>query len=177
MVLALALPSLAAPASPPAAAPQRLAPYVPTPQDVVDRMLALAQVTRSDVVFDLGCGDGRLVITAAKTFGARGVGVDIDPDRVAASRAHAARAGVTTLVEFREQDSLTVDVSQATVVTLYLLTEGNLKLRPRLQAQLPNGARIVSHQFAMGDWVPDRTETFVDALGTSRTIYLWTIKK
>ncbi len=109
---------------------QKLAPYAPTPQDVVERMLEVAQVTKADVVYDLGCGDGRLVITAAKKYGARGVGVDIDPERIAESRANAKKAGVESLVEFREQDALQVDVSPATVVTLYLLSTGNLKLRP-----------------------------------------------
>jgi SAM-dependent methyltransferase len=153
---------------------QSLAPYVPTPQDVVERMLELAAVSSKDVVYDLGCGDGRTVVTAAKKYGARGVGVDIDPERIAESKANAKQAGVERLVEFRLQDALTVDVSPATVVTLYLLSASNLKLRPILTKQLKPGARIISHQFGMGDWVPDRSETFTDSLGTTRTIYLWT---
>ncbi|HEY8550585.1 MAG TPA: class I SAM-dependent methyltransferase [Vicinamibacterales bacterium] len=152
-----------------------LAPYVPTPQDVVERMLELAEVTSKDVVYDLGCGDGRLVITAAKKYGARGVGIDIDPERIAESRANAKKEGVEGLVEFRQQDALEADVSQATVVTLYLLSAANLKLRPRLLAQLRPGARIVSHQFGMGDWVPDKTETFTDSLGANRLLYLWRV--
>jgi ubiquinone/menaquinone biosynthesis C-methylase UbiE len=168
-----------APTTAPAPAAQQpnrslsLAPYVPTPQDVVDRMLALAGVTREDVVYDLGCGDGRLVVTAAQRFGARGVGVDFDPERIAESRANAAKAGVEALVTFKLQDALEVDVSPATVVTLYLLSSSNLKLRPRLTAQLRPGARIVSHGFSMGDWEAETVDTFKDANGTTRTLYLW----
>ncbi len=150
-----------------------LAPYVPTPQDVVDRMLAMAEVKKGDVVYDLGCGDGRLVISAAK-IGARAVGIDIDPQRIEESRANAEAARVEHLVEFRLQDALEADVSDATVVTLYLLSSSNLKLRPRLTQQLAPGARIVSHQFGMGDWEPAKVETFTDGNGTSRTLYLWT---
>jgi SAM-dependent methyltransferase len=152
-----------------------LAPYVPTPQDVVERMLGLAEVGKGDVVYDLGCGDGRLVVTAARKFGARGVGIDIDPQRIAESRANAKKAGVEHLVQFRQEDALTTDVSGATVVTLYLLSSANLKLRPTLQKQLKPGARIVSHQFGMGDWVPDETDTFTDTLGSTRVLYLWRI--
>jgi SAM-dependent methyltransferase len=153
----------------------KLAPFVPTPQEVVDRMLQMAEVKTGDVVYDLGCGDGRLVITAAKQYGARGVGVDIDPVRIAESKANAKAAGVEHLVEFRQQDALTVDVSPASVVTLYLLTAANLKLRPTLQKSLKPGARIVSHQFGMGEWVPTRTETIIDERGTTRLLYLWVI--
>jgi SAM-dependent methyltransferase len=152
-----------------------LAPYVPTPHDVVDRMLDLARVSSGDVVVDLGSGDGRLVIAAARRFGARGIGIDIDPARIAEGRANAAAAGVGSLVEFRQQDAMEADLSQATVVTLYLLSSSNVKLRPRLLSQLKPGARIVSHQFGMGDWPPDKVETFTDANGTSRTLYLWTV--
>ena len=152
-----------------------LAPYVPTPQDVVERMLTMAGVGPNDVVVDLGSGDGRLVVTAAKKFGARGIGIDIDPARIAEGKANAAAAGVESRVEFRQQDALQADVSQATVVTLYLLSSSNVKLRPRLVSQLKPGARIVSHQFGMGDWQPDKVETFTDANGTSRTLYLWTV--
>jgi SAM-dependent methyltransferase len=151
-----------------------LAPYVPTPQDVVDKMLTLAGVTSKDVVYDLGCGDGRIVITAARKFGARGVGVDIDPVRIQESKANAKAAGVEQLVEFREQSALDVDVSPATVVTLYLLSASNLRLRPILTKQLKPGARIVSHAFSMGDWAPAKREEFVDARGVTRTLYLWT---
>jgi SAM-dependent methyltransferase len=150
-----------------------LAPYVPTPQDVVDRMLELAGVTSDDVVYDLGCGDGRIVITAAKRYGARGVGIDIDPQRIVESRANAKQAGVESLVEFRQQDAMTVDVSPATVVTLYLLSASNVRLRPILTAQLRPGARIVSHAFSMGNWEPEKVETFKDGRGMTRTLYRW----
>ena len=152
---------------------QSLAPYVPTPQEVVDRMLQLAEVTENDVVYDLGSGDGRIPITAAKTYGARGVGVDIDPDRIAESNANARREGVEHLVEFIQMDAMDVDVSGATVVTLYLLSSSNLKLRPILTSQLPVGARIVSHAFSMGDWQADTVESFQDSRGNPRTLYLW----
>ena len=151
-----------------------LAPYVPTPQDVVDRMLDLAGVTADDVVYDLGCGDGRIVITAAQRFGARGVGIDIDPQRIAESIANAERAGVQHLVRFVEQDVMLSDVSEATVVTLYLLSSSNARLRPILTRQLQPGARIVSHAFSMGTaWEPDATERFEDERGNTRTLYLW----
>ena len=151
----------------------QLAPYVPTPQEVVDRMLQLASVTKSDVVYDLGCGDGRIPITAAKAFGARGVGVDIDPQRIAEANANAKQAGVSHLVTFKLQDAMTTDLSDATVVTLYLLSSSNLKLRPILTKQLKPGARIVSHAFSMGDWQPDKVDTFTDTASRSRTLYLW----
>jgi SAM-dependent methyltransferase len=154
--------------------PSSLAPFVPTPQDVVDRMLELAGVSENDVVYDLGCGDGRIVITAAERYGARGVGIDIDPQRVAESRANAERAGVSHLVEFIQQDALQVDVSDATVVTLYLLSSSNMKLRPILTSQLASGARIVSHAFSMGNWDADQIERFTDTRGNTRTLYLWT---
>ena len=155
------------------AAQNSLAPYVPTPQDVVDRMLSVANVTGTDVVYDLGCGDGRVVVTAAKKFGARGVGVDIDPDRIKESQANAKAAGVEHLVTFSLQDAMTVDVSPATVVTLYLLSSSNAKLRPILTRQLKPGARIVSHAFGMGDWTPETTDVFTDSGGTQRTLYRW----
>ena len=160
------------------AQPQRprgelLAPYVPTPQEVVDRMLQLARVTKGDVVYDLGCGDGRIPITAAKVYGARGVGVDIDPLRIAESNANAVAAGVTDLVTFQLQDAMKTDVSPATVVTLYLLSAANLKLRPLLTSQLKPGARIVAHNFSMGDWEPDKVDRFTDTSNSRRTLYLW----
>ncbi len=157
------------------AAPQKLAPYVQTPQDVVERMLQIAQVGRNDVVYDLGCGDGRLVITAARKYGARGVGVDFDLNRVKESQANAEKAGVAALVEFRQQDALTVDVSPATVVTLYLLTSSNLLLRPILTKALRPGARIVSHQFGMGDWLPETQETLTEPDGSLHILYLWKV--
>jgi len=153
--------------------PASLAPYVPTPQEVVDRMLSLADVTAKDVVYDLGSGDGRIPITAAQKYGARGVGVDIDPARIAESNANAKAAGVEKLVSFRQQDVITVDVSEATVVTLYLLSSSNLKLRPILTRQLRPGARVVSHSFTMGDWKPDKVDEFRDSSGLGRVLYLW----
>src|SRR6476661_293610 len=150
-----------------------LAPYIPTPQDVVDRMLEVAEVTNKDTVFDLGCGDGRIVITAAKKFGAHGVGIDIDKDRISESRRNARDAGVASLVRFEQGDILNANVSSATVVTLYLVSSANLKLRPLLTQQLQPGARIVSHAFGMGDWQPDKVDKFTDSSGDSRVIYLW----
>jgi SAM-dependent methyltransferase len=149
------------------------APFVATPPDVVDRMLALAGVSVGDVVYDLVCGDGRIVIAAAQQYGARGVGVDIDPARVDEARQNARRAGVEHLVTFRVEDARATDVSEATVVTLYLVSALNVELRPRLTAQLRPGARIVSHNFPMGEWEPDRVEVFRSADGVSRTLYLW----
>lgn len=149
------------------------APFVATPLDVVDRMLMLAQVGPNDVVYDLGCGDGRIVIAAARTFGARGVGVDIDPLRIEEAQQNARRADVEHLVTFKVQDALETDVSPATVVTLYLVSALNVKLRPNLTAQLRPGARIVSHNFAMGDWEPQAVDVFTSADGQSRTLYLW----
>ena len=149
------------------------APFVATPPDVVDRMLTLAGVTSDDVVYDLGCGDGRIVIAAAQKFGARGVGVDIDPVRVADAQRNAAAAKVDHLVTFRIEDALATDVSGATVVTLYLLASQNVALKPALMKQLRPGARVMSHNFAMGDWEPDVVDTFTSADGQTRTLYLW----
>jgi SAM-dependent methyltransferase len=156
---------------------QSLAPYVPSPHEVVDRMLAVAGVTASDVVYDLGCGDGRIPIAAAKKYGARGVGLDIDPKRIEESRANAKAAGVDHLVEFRVEDVMKADVSEATVVTLYLLSSSNIKLRPLLTRQLRPGARIVSHAFSMGPtWPADKVEQFTTSMGDEITLYLWKIK-
>jgi len=174
--LALALVALAAtfaPAQTTQQTPRSLAPYVPTPQDVVDRMLALAEVKKDDVVYDLGCGDGRIVVTAAKKFGARGVGVDIDPQRIKESEENARAAGVENLVSFQLQDARAVDLSPASVVTLYLLSASNMELRPILTKQLKPGARIVSHAFSMGDWEPLRRDEFQDSQGITRTLFLW----
>lgn len=153
-------------------APQ-LAPYVPTPHEVVDRMLTLAGVTRSDVVIDLGCGDGRIPIAAAKQHGARGIGVDIDPQRIAEANANAKAAGVEHLVLFKLQDAMKTDVSGASVVTTYLLSASNLKLRPLLTAQLKPGSRIVTHSFGMGDWTPEKVDSFADAEGRTRMLFLY----
>jgi SAM-dependent methyltransferase len=133
-------------------------PYVPTPQHVVNRMLQIAQVSSSDYVIDLGCGDGRIVITAARDRGARGFGVDIDPQRIEESIANAQREGVTDMVEFRVQNLFDTDISKASVLTLYLLPVVNLQLRPRILTELRPGTRVVSHDFDMGEWDPDHSE-------------------
>lgn len=146
-------------------------PYVPTPEEVVDAMLKLADVKKDDIVYDLGSGDGRLVITAVKKFGARrGVGVDIDPERVRESNENAQKAGVTDRVKFLEQDLFETDIKEATVVTLYLLPDVNLRLRPKLLSDLKPGTRVVSHSFDMGDWKPDKTENV-----GGRNIYYWVV--
>ena len=144
--------------------------YVPTPYEVVDEMLKLANVKKGDVLYDLGSGDGRIPVTAAKKFGIRAVGVDIDPQRIEEAKENAKKNGVAKLVEFRNEDLFRTRFGEATVVTLYLLPDLNVKLRPRLLAELKPGTRIVSHQFDMGTWKPDRK---VELNG--RTIYLWTI--
>lgn len=150
-----------------------LAPYVPSPPDVVARMLELAAVTSEDVVYDLGSGDGRIVIEAARRYGARGVGIELEPGLVARSVAAATAAGVLPLTRFEAGDVFAADVSAATVVTLYLLSASNARLRPFLLAQLAPGTRIVSHDFAMGDWEPAQVETFTASDGRSHTLYLW----
>jgi len=152
-----------------------LAPFVATPELIVEEMLRLAGVGKDDVVFDLGSGDGRIVITAAKVYGARGVGVELDPGLVSQSTENANRAGVAHLVEFRHQDVMTVDVSPATVVTIYLSREANLKLRPALLTRLRPGARVLSHDFDMGDWRPEAIRPLLDESGMVRTLYLWRI--
>lgn len=144
--------------------------YVPTRTPVLNAMLRLADVKSTDVVYDLGCGDGRIVIAAAKEYGARGVGIDIDPKRIEEANENAKNANVTDLVEFREGDLFESDFSEATVVTLYLLNTLNEKLRPILLKQLKPGTRVVSHAFEMGDWEPDYTRE-VD--GTK--IFMWTV--
>ena len=144
--------------------------FVPTPQEVVEDMLRLADVKRGDVLYDLGSGDGRIPVTAAKTYGVRGVGIDIDPHRIAEAQDNARKAGVDKLVEFRLGDIFTMDFRDASVVTLYLLPELNLELRPRLLAELKPGTRIVSHQFDLGDWRPDKK---LESNG--RTVYFWTV--
>ena len=146
--------------------------YVPTPPAVVDAMLEMAKVTSSDVVYDLGCGDGRIPIAAAQKYGARGIGIDIDPARIAEAKENAKAAGVTDKVRFLEQDLFTSDFKEATVVTLYLLPSLNQKLMPKLKAELKPGTRIVSHAFDMGpDWPPEEKREV-----EGKTIYFWTIK-
>src|SRR5262245_33574190 len=144
--------------------------FVPTPQEVVDAMLKLAKVTANDVIYDLGSGDGRIPITAAKTYGARGVGIDIDPQRISEANANLKTAGVGDKVRFLNQDLFTSDISQATVVTLYLLPTLNLKLLPKLNKELKPGTRVVSHAFDMGSAKPIETINI-----NGRTAYLWTI--
>jgi SAM-dependent methyltransferase len=148
---------------------KKIVPFVPTPQEVVDKMIELAGVKEGDVVYDLGSGDGRIVITAAKK-GARAVGFDVDGDLVKDSQENIRKAGLEKLAEIKQQDILTVDLSPATVVTMYLLPDVNLKLKPNILKQLKPGSRVVSHAFDMGDWKPDKTERV-----NGRTIYLWTI--
>nr|WP_242038368.1 methyltransferase domain-containing protein [Chroococcidiopsis sp. [FACHB-1243]] len=145
-------------------------PYVPTPQPVVDAMLKLANVGKNDVIYDLGSGDGRIPITAAQRYGARGIGIEIDPQLVQEANRNAKTAGVSDRVQFSQQDLFQTDMSEATVVTLYLLTENNLKLRPKLLQELKPGTRIVSHNYGMGEWKPERVEQI-----DGRTIYLWTV--
>jgi precorrin-6B methylase 2 len=145
-------------------------PYVPTPDNVVDAMLRLAKVGPQDMVYDLGSGDGRIVITAAERYGARGVGIDIDPQRVAEARKNADAAGVESRVHFIHGDLFEADIKPATVVTLYLLDSVNDEIRPRLLTQLSPGTRVVSHAFDMGPWKPDATGTVDDA-----EVYLWII--
>jgi SAM-dependent methyltransferase len=150
------------------------APYVSTPPEVVDRMLALAGVASGDVVYDLGCGDGRIVIAAVRTPGVRGVCVEIDASILKEARANAERAGVADRIRFVEGDLFEVPISDATVVTLYLLPLVNRQLRPRLLAELKPGTRVVSHRFDMGDWKPERTVT-VDVEGRQAVVHRWVI--
>jgi len=151
------------------------APFVVTPLDVVQEMLKLAEVRQNDVVYDLGSGDGRIVITAAREYGARGTGFELEPDLVRRARDDARRADVGSLVEFYVQDVLTVDLTAATVVTIYLSRDANLMLRPRILSQMRPGSRVVSHQFDMADWQPSRILTFRDTSGGEHTLFLWRI--
>jgi SAM-dependent methyltransferase len=146
-------------------------PFEPTPPYIVDEMLKLAGVRKGDVVYDLGCGDGRIVIGAAQRFGARGVGIDIDPQRIKESLGNARAAGVLDRVSFRNEDLFEADIAQATVVTLFLWPEVNLKLRPKLWRDLKPGTRVVSYYWDMGDWAPEKQ---VD-VKNGHSVYLWTI--
>lgn len=145
-------------------------PFVPTPHEVVAEMLRMANVTKNDVVYDLGCGDGRIVIAAAQKHGARGIGIDINPVRIQEAEENARKAGVSDRVKFMTQDLFETNLSDATVVTLYLLPSINLKLRPKLLEELKPGTRVVSHSFDMGDWKPDQS-----AQVEGRAIYYWVI--
>ncbi len=149
-------------------------PYEPTPHSVVTEMLKLAQVGANDVVYDLGCGDGRIVIAAAKQFGARGVCVDIDPKRIRESRANAERSGVAERIVFLTQDLFETSLGDATVVTLFLWPEVNLKLRPKLWRELKPGTRVLSYVHSMGDWRPQETRNVEGAYGP-RKLFLWVI--
>jgi SAM-dependent methyltransferase len=153
----------------------QLAPFVPTPQEVVNRMLELAELKPGDVVYDLGSGDGRIVITAASRYGVKAVGFEINPLLVKESRERIREAGLEYLVEIREQDLRDVDLSPASVVTLYLYPAATLRLRSVILRQMKPGSRVLSHNYAMGNWQPDRIEKLTDATGLSRTIYLWRI--
>jgi ribosomal protein L11 methylase PrmA len=167
-----------APAATAQAAPQEAASrrpdviYVPTPEEVVEAMLQVANVTKNDIVYDLGSGDGRIPVTAAKKYGARGVGIDIDPQRIKEANENVARNNVGDKVKIVNADLFTTDISEATVVTLYLLPSLNVKLMPKLMKELKPGTRIVSHAFDMGDWKPEKE---LDVNG--RKVYFWTIPK
>jgi len=176
LLLVTALPVLntgGASAAPPIAQsdrPKLDVPYVPTPRHIVDKMLELAAPTADDYLIDLGCGDGRIPITAAQRFGTRGLGVDIDPRRIVEARQNADEAGVTDKVEFRQEDLFQTDISQATILTLYLLPSVNIKLRPRILKELRPGARVVSHDWDMGDWRADQEVK----LGNKK-IFMWVV--
>ena len=144
--------------------------FVPTPQEVVEDMLRLANVQKGDVLYDLGSGDGRIPITAARKYGIKATGIDIDPERIREANQNASKAGVTDLVQFRQENLFTADFKDATVITLYLLPDLNVKLRPKLWNELKPGTRIVSHQFEMGAWKPEKR---LESNG--RTIYFWTV--
>jgi SAM-dependent methyltransferase len=164
-------------------------PYVPTPEEVVAEMLKMANVGKDDVIYDLGCGDGRIVITAAKELGCRGVGIDIDPARIQECHVNASNAGVSDRVEFFQMDLFDADISEATVVTLYLLSKVNLRLRPKLFQELRPGTRVISHDFSMGEWQPVRSVVieekmdyvpfqdtrFIDDYWNKHTLYYWVI--
>jgi SAM-dependent methyltransferase len=149
---------------------KRDVPYVPTREDVMAEMLKIAAVTKNDIVYDLGCGDGRIVITAAKDFGARGVGIDIDPKLIEESKENARKAGVADRVTFLEGDLFEADLKDATVVTLYLLPSVNLRLRPKLLRELKPGTRVISHNYDMGDWKPEKQTQIGNHM-----VFLWTI--
>jgi SAM-dependent methyltransferase len=150
-------------------------PFVPTPLEVVDEMLRLARVKAGDILYDLGCGDGRIVIEAAKRYGVKAVGIDIDPLRISESNANAVKAGLAGKVRFIQQNLFEADFKDATVVTMYLLTSVNLRLRPKLLADLKPGTRLVSHSFEMGEWRPDKTVIVTTGLGDERDVHFWIV--
>jgi len=152
-----------------------LAPFVPTPPEVVDKMLELAQVGKDSVIYDIGCGDGRIVVAAAKKYGAHGVGIDIDPVRIKESKANAKASGVEKLVKFREEDATKTDISPATIVTLYLLPESNELLRPKFERELKPGTLIITHNYIVPGWEDKEidTATVTDAEGKSHSVFLY----
>jgi SAM-dependent methyltransferase len=162
-----------APGAAPTRGPGWLAPFDPTPHEIVDRMLALAAVTNVDVVYDLGAGDGRVLIAAAKKHGARGVGFEVDPGLVKLARENVHREKLEDLVEIRQQDFMSADLSAATVVTLYLSYDGNLAVRPKLMRELKPGARVVSYTFDMAEWQPKIAESCRNAAGERHMLYMW----
>jgi tRNA G37 N-methylase Trm5 len=149
-------------------------PYVPTNERVVQEMLKVAKVTKNDLVYDLGCGDGRIVITAAKQYGARGIGIDIDPERIKEAEENARIAGVSDRVTFMQGDLFKADIRDATVVTMYLLPAVNMKLRPKLLGELRPGTRIVSHNYDLGDWAP-RQKLRVNVGSVEHDVYFWVV--
>jgi len=158
------------------AAPQKApdVPFVPTAETIVAKMLEMAKVTKTDHLIDLGSGDGRIVITAAKRYGARGMGVEIDPDLVQKARENAQAAGVADRATFVEGDIFEANIRDATVITMYLLPDVNMRLRPKLLSDLKPGTRIVSHNYDLGDWKPARTETMLVG-STQHTVYFWVV--
>ena len=150
-------------------------PFVPTPTEVVDEMLRLVAPRSGDVLYDLGCGDGRIVIAAAQKYGVKALGIDIDPVRIGESNENAAKAGLTGKVRFLQQNLFEADFKDATIVTMYLLTSVNLRLRPKLLADLRPGTRLVSHSFDMGDWRPDKTVLVETGFGDQRSVHFWVI--
>lgn len=168
--------AVAAAAQTPAPKKELDVPYVPTPERVVAEMLKVANVKKSDVLYDLGSGDGRIVITAAKKFGTRGTGIDLDPERIREANENAQKAGVTDRVKFIEGDIFDADFRDATVVTLYLLPAVNLKLRPKLLGELKPGTRIVSHNYDMGDWKPAKTIR-LDLPSGEHIVYYWVVPR
>lgn len=150
-------------------------PFVPTPPEVVDEMLRLADIKAGDVLYDLGCGDGRIVIAAAKRYGIKAIGIDIDPVRIEESNENAAKAGLTGKVRFIQQNLFEADFRDATVVTMYLLTSVNIRLRPKLLAELKPGTRLVSHSFEMDEWRPDKTSAVTTSFGDERDVHFWIV--
>jgi len=150
-------------------------PFVPTPPEVVDEMLKLVNLKSGDILYDLGCGDGRIVIAAAKRYGVKALGIDIDPVRIKESTDNAAAAGLEGKVRFIQQDLFEADFKDATVVTMYLLTSVNLRLRPKLLAELKPGTRLVSHSFDMGEWKADKTSLIETSYGDVRDVHFWIV--